>query len=66
MESSNKCTPGKIFLWTSIIVGNLEYLFYFIWAITTDFTSGTSSKACWIFIITQPLWHLFIYVLYMG
>ena len=65
MESS-KCTPGKVFLALGIVVGNLEFLSYIIWAISADFTSGTASKACWIFIITQPLWTLFIYVLYMG
>ena len=61
-----ECTPGKVFLWFGIVVGNLEYFFYIIWAAVSDFTSSTASKACWIFIITQPLWHLFIYVLYMG
>ena len=65
MESS-KCTPGKVFLTLGIVIGNLEYLVYIIWALGADFTSGTGSKACWIFIITQPLWYLFIYVLYMG
>ena len=63
---SSKCTPGKVFLWTSIIVGNFEFLFYLIWAAVSEFTTDTASKASWIFIITQPLWHMFIYVLYMG
>lgn len=66
METVSKCTPGKIFLWFGIIVGNLEYLLYIIWGSTADFPSSTSSKACWIFIITQPLWSLFIYILYIG
>lgn len=66
MESSSKCTPGKVFLWLGVVIGNLEYLAYIIWAAGAEFTPGSASKACWIFIITQPLWCIFIYVLYMG
>ena len=66
MESTSKCTPGKIFLWTGIIFGNLEWLIYIIWAMTADFDTSTGSKVCWIFIITQPLWAMFIYILYIG
>ena len=55
-----------MFLIVGVILGNIEYLVYIVWAITTDFKQTTAQKACWLFIVTQPLWHLFIYVLYMG
>ena len=61
-----KCTAGNAFLWIGIVLGNFEYLFYIIWAASSEFTSSSASKACWIFIITQPLWSLFIFMLYMG
>jgi len=66
METQSKCTAGKVFLWLGIILGNLEYAMYIIWALGADFTSGTTSKACWIFIICQPLWTMFIFLLYIG
>ena len=61
-----KCTPGLVFLWTGMILGNLEYLLYVVWGLATDFQSGTAGKACALFLLTQPLWSLFIYVLYIG
>jgi len=61
-----KCTPGQAFLWIGIILGNFEYLFYIIWAASSEFTSASASNACWIFIIAQPFWNLFIFMLYMG
>ena len=60
------CTSGQAFLYTGIVLGNFEYLFYLIWAASSEFTSGSASKAAWIFIITQPLWPMFIFMLYMG
>ena len=53
-------------MYTGIVLGNFEYLFYLIWAASSEFTSGSASKAAWIFIITQPLWPMFIFMLYMG
>ena len=63
---TSKCTPGAVFLYFGVALGNLEYLAYIVWALTADFTSATAEKACWIFIVTQPLWTMFIYILYMG
>ena len=57
---------SKIFLWIGIVLGNFEYLFYLIWAATTEFTSEAAQKACMVFIVTQPLWNVFIFMLYMG
>jgi len=48
------------------VLGNLEFLAYIAWAAGAEFTSSTASKACWIFIIMQPVWNMFIFVLYMG
>ena len=49
---AKKCTPGLVFLWVGIILGNLEYLLYIIWGLTTEFASGTAGKACALFIVT--------------
>ena len=32
-----RCTPGLVFLWTGMILGNLEYLLYVVWGLATDF-----------------------------
>ena len=61
-----KCTPGQVFLTVGIVLGNLEYLLYIVWGLSAEFQSPTAEKACWIFIITQPLWSMFVYILYMG
>lgn len=57
---------GQALIWTGIAIGNLEYLCYFIWAASADITEGNLQKAAWVFVLTQPLWHLFVFVLYMG
>ena len=62
----SKCTPGQVFLFIGVVLGNLEYIAYIVWALSANFTSPTAQKACWIFIITQPFWSMFIYILYMG
>ena len=66
METTSKCTPGKVFLWTGIIIGNLEWYLYLLWAGTTDYETDTGPKIAWILLITQPLWAMFIFILYMG
>ena len=63
---TSKCTPGQIFLSIGVVLGNLEYLAYIVWALTAKFPSDNASKIAWIFIITQPLWSMFIYILYIG
>lgn len=63
---TSKCTPGQVFLIIGVVLGNLEYLMYIIWAMTAEFPSDNASKIAWIFIITQPLWSMFIYILYIG
>ena len=63
---ASKCTAGQVFLWVGIILGILEYLFYIIWAASTDFAGSGSATTSAVFLITQPLWSFFIWLLYMG
>lgn len=63
---TSKCTPGQVFLTIGVVLGNLEYLAYIVWALTAEFPTNNASKICWVFIITQPLWSMFIYILYIG
>jgi len=59
-------TTGQAIIWLGIICGNVETLLCIIYAGSNKFESVYYKKACIVFIILQPLWYLFLYILYVA
>jgi hypothetical protein len=60
-------TSGHVVIWLGIICGNLEFVLSIIYAIYSQKTMGVSYRKAWAtFIILQPIWYLFISVLYIA
>jgi hypothetical protein len=57
---------GRIILWVGIALGILDFITDIIYCSTTTFATSTLKSASVIFIIIQPLWYIFIYVIYMA
>ena len=57
---------GQIIIWLGIICGNLEVVLNVIYVINTKFQNKTYAKACVTFIVLEPLWYLFVYVLFIS
>ena len=65
-EKKKAFTTGQAIIWLGIICGNIEVLLCIIYAATNKFKNVSFQKACIVFIILQPVWYLFVYILYIA
>jgi vacuolar-type H+-ATPase subunit I/STV1 len=65
-QKAKSFTTGHIIIWLGIVCGNVEVFFSIICVFANTFASVPFRKAWVTFIIMQPLWYLFISVLYIA
>ena len=59
-------SAGQIIIYAGILIGNLEWILSAFYAGTTLFPNASYQKACITFLVVQPAFYLFVYVLYVG
>ena len=57
---------GSLIIWLGIVAGNAEGVLNIIYVLVTKFSNAQYAKACVTFILLQPIWYFFVYVLFIG
>ena len=65
-QQKSSFASGYFIIWLGIIFGNAEVVLNVIYFLNTTFITTTFMKACLVFIVLQPIWYFFIYILYVG
>ena len=61
---NNRCC-GHCFLYLGIVVGFLDWLLDMIYAMTASFSNTAIQSGIVAFVLIQPLWYLFLFIVYM-
>jgi len=61
-----KTSLGQIIIYSGILIGNLEWILAAAYAGITFFPDEGHYKAQVVFLLVQPAFYLFVYVLYIG
>ena len=57
---------AQVLIVTGIILGNIDWLLDLAYAASTTFENDALSRACLIFVIAQPVFYLFVFILYVA
>ena len=57
---------GYFVIYIGVILGILDWVTDIIYVSQTKFNSSGLRLGCLVFIFVQPLWYIFLYVLYVG
>jgi hypothetical protein len=60
-----KLTKAQVIIWSGVILGILDWLSDLVYASTAEFATSGGKRACISFIIMQPLWYVFMFVVYV-
>jgi hypothetical protein len=57
---------GTLIIWVGIILGLADILTDIAYYKKTTFANSSLKSACAVFILIQPIWYLFIYIVYIA
>ena len=61
-----KFTVSDCIIWSGIALGILDWLTDMVYCSNVEFASGSIKSACVTFIAFQPIWYVFMFVVYVG
>lgn len=61
-----KFTVSDLVIFAGIALGILDWLTDMIYASNVEFASAGMKSACVTFIVFQPVWYIFMFVVYVG
>jgi len=61
-----KPSLGQIIIYSGILIGNLEWILAAAYAGITYFPDNGTHQAQVTFLLVQPAFYLFVYILYIG
>jgi hypothetical protein len=63
---AQKLASSDLLIWTGLILGILDWLTDMIYVSKVQFGSNGLRSACLTFVIIQPVWYFFMYVVYVS
>jgi hypothetical protein len=61
-----KLSVSDLIIWSGVSLGILDWLTDMTYYSNVEFASGSLRMACIICIMAQPIWYLFMFLVYVG
>ena len=64
--SGRKLTKSDVIIWSGVALGILDWVFDVAYAASATFSSDALRSACVTFIVVQPVWYIFMFLVYVA
>ena len=61
-----RLTISDFIIWSGVVIGVGDWVLDLIYAVSSDFASPGIGKAALTFVLLQPIWYIFMFMVYIG
>jgi len=64
--SGRKLTKSDVIIWSGVVLGVLDWISDAAYAASASFASDALRSACVTFVVVQPVWYIFMFLVYVA